>query len=166
MSSYTGTTTIDNGAALVLDGANRLSAASKLDLEGGTLRLVDVVGANGQEFAVLSLGQNSAMALGDSSLTFDALGNVVSGKTLAVTDYLASASPTYALRFLGDLTHDAAFLALMGGTTIDSLAASYRFDGVYTDVTAVPEASNVALLLAGLGLVGVAARRRRQAVNA
>ena len=165
-SSYTGTTVIDNGATLVLDGAGRLAAGSKLDLEGGALKLVEVAGANGQEFAVLSLGLASAIDLGDLSLTFDALGNVVAGKTLSVTDYLASASPTYALRFLGDLTHDAGFLALMGGTTIDNLAAAWRFDGRYTDVTAVPEPANVALLLAGLGLVGIAARRRRQAAAA
>ncbi|MEO5688205.1 MAG: PEP-CTERM sorting domain-containing protein [Burkholderiaceae bacterium] len=166
VSSYTGTTTIDNGAKLVLDGADRLAISSKLDLEGGTLELVDVAGANAQAFAVLSLGQDSTIALGDSSLTFDALGNLVAGTTLTVTDYLAATSPTYALRFLGDLSHDAAFLALMGGTTIDSLAVSYRFDGVYTDVTAVPEPANVALLLAGLGLVGAAARRRKPYVNA
>jgi hypothetical protein len=163
VSSYTGTTEIDAGATLVLDGAHRLASASKLDLEGGTLALVDMAGANGQGFAVLSLGQDSAIDLGDSSLTFDALGNLVAGRTLTVTDYLASASPTYALRFFGDLTHDAAFLALMGGTTIDSLATSYHFDGAYTDVTAVPEPANVALLLAGLGLVGAAARRRQAA---
>ena len=47
---------------------------------------MDVPGANGQEFAVLSLGKDSAIDLGDSSLTFDALGTVVAGKTLAVTD--------------------------------------------------------------------------------
>ena len=164
--TYAGTTTVDTGAKLVLDGAGRLAAGSKLDLEGGMLKLVDVHGANGQEFAVLSVGKDSAIDLGDSSLTFDALGAVVPGKTLTVTDYLASVSPTYALRFLGDLTSNAAFLALMAGTTVDSLAASWRFDGVYTDVTAVPEPANVALLLAGLGLLGVAGRRRRQAMDA
>jgi len=164
--TYTGSTAIDSGATLVLDGANRLAAGSQLDLEGGTLKLVDVHGADGQTFAVLSLGQDSAIDLGDSSLTFDALGNLVAGKTLTVSDYLASASPTYALRFLGNLTGSAAFLALMGDTTIDGLAVSYRFDGAWTDVTAVPEPANVALLLAGLGLVGFGARRRPQAPNA
>ena len=68
--------------------------------------------------------------------------------------------------FLGNLTGNGAFLALMGDTTIDGLAMSYRFDGAWTDVTAVPEPANVALLLAGLGLVGVGARRRPQAPNA
>ena len=166
-SSYTGTTTIDTSAKLVLDGANRLAAGSQLDLEGGTLKLVDVAGAaDGQTFAVLSLGKDSAIDLGDSSLTFDALGNVVAGKTLTVTDYLAAASPEYAIRFLGNLTGNAAFLALMGETSIDNRAAAYHFDGVYTDVRAVPEPANVALLLAGLGLVGLSARRRRAATSA
>ncbi len=163
---YAGTTTVDAGAMLVLDGANRLAAASKLDLEGGALRLVDVAGANGQAFAVLSLGRSSAIDLGDSSLTFDALGNVVAGKTLAITDYLAAASPDYAIRFLGNLTGDAAFLSLIAGTSIDSLAARYHFDGAYTDVTAVPEPANLALVLAGLGLLGVAARRRKASMDA
>ena len=164
--TYTGTTVIDAGATLALDGAGRLAAGSKLDLEGGMLRLVDVHGPDGQEFAVLSLGKDSAIDLGDSSLTFDALGNLVPGKTLTVTDYLSSASPGYALRFLGNLTDNAAFLALMAGTSIDSLAASYRFDGTYTDVTAVPEPGNIALLLAGVGLLGVVARRRGASTNA
>ena len=163
---YTGTTLIDAGATLALAGANRLAAASQLDLEGGMLKLVDVHGANGQEFALLSIGNDSVIDLGDSSLTFDALGGVVAGTTLSVTDYLAATSPGYALRFLGDLTGNAAFLALLGGTTVDGAAAQARFDGVYTDITAVPEPANVALLLAGLGLLGTAARRRRQAPHA
>lgn len=159
--TYTGVTRIDAGATLVLSGgANRLATAGTLDLEGGTLKLVDMPGANGQAFAVLSLGQDSAIALGGSSLTFDALGNLVAGKTLALTDWLAATSPGYALRFEGDLTHDAAFLALMGETTIDGLAATVHFDGTYTDVTAVPEPANAALLLGGLALLGAVARRR------
>lgn len=161
-SRYTGTTVVDAGATLALLGADRLAAASKLDLEGGKLALVNAGGANGQEFAVLSVGKDSAIDLGASSLTFDALGADASGR-LAVSDWLASTSPSFALRFLGDLTHDAEFLALMGDTTIDGLAASYAFDGRYTDVTAVPEPANVALLLAGLGLLGATARRRKAA---
>ncbi|MBW8756377.1 MAG: PEP-CTERM sorting domain-containing protein [Burkholderiales bacterium] len=164
--TYTGTTTVDAGATLVLQGAGRLAAGSALDLEGGSLKLVDVQGANGQAFAVLSLGRDSAIDLGGSSLTVDALGHVVAGQALTVTDWLAAASPGYALRFAGDLTGDAAFLALMSDTTIDGLGTRISFDGTYTDVTAVPEPSSLALLLAGLGLVGVAARRRRQAPGA
>jgi len=160
--TYTGTTTLDSGARLVLDGAGRLAAGSKLDLEGGALALVDVHGADGQQFAVLALGRDSEIDLGDSSLTFGALGGVAAGATLTVADWLASASPEYAFRFLGDLTGNAMFQALVGATTIDGAAATYRFDGVYTDVmAAVPEPANVALLLAGLGLLGAAARRRR-----
>ena len=159
-SSYTGTTTIESGANLVLDGANRLAAGSKLDLEGGTLKLVDVHGANAQEFAVLSVGKDSAIDLGGSSLTVDALGNVVAGKTLTITDFLSNSGD--AMRFLGNLTGNAMFDELMSETTIDGLAASVHFDGVYTDVTAVPEPANVALLLAGLGLLGVAAQRRKR----
>ena len=115
---------------------------------------------------MLSVGKDSALDLGGSSLTFAALGSVAAGKTLTVTDDLASVSPDYALRFLGDLTGDAGFLALMAGTTIDSLAANYWFDGAYTDVTAVPEPANLALLLAGLGLLGAGARRRKAPANA
>jgi hypothetical protein len=161
-SSYTGTTIL-SGGTLVLDGANRLAAGGALDLEGGALKLVDAGGANGQTFASLALGKDSGIDLGGSSLTFLALGNVVAGKALTITDYVESSSPDYAFRLLGNYADDAAFRTLLGETTIDSVAATYRFDGTYTDVTAIPEPANLALFLAGLGLIGVVARRRKQA---
>ena len=162
-SSYTGTTML-SGGTLVLDGANRLAAASALSLNGGTLKLANAGGANGQTFASLTLLDSSFIGLGFSSLTFDRLGAVVAGKTLTITDYLSSSSPDYALRFLGDYSGNADFLALIAGTRIDGGAASFRFDGTYTDVTGiavapVPEPETWALLMGGLALVLAVHRR-------
>ncbi len=69
----------------------------------------------------------------------------------------------YAVRFYGDVSGNANFQSLMGQTTVNGLAANYHFDGVYTDVTAVPapEPESLAMLLAGLGLVGCTLRRRK-----
>ena len=162
VSTYTGTTQL-SGGTLTLDGANRLDAASKLALDGGMLRLVNAGGANGQTFASLSLSQNSAIALGGSSLTFNDLGAIVVGKTLTFTEYVA-ANSGYAFRFLGDYSGNASFLALLGSTSINGLGAASRFDGVYTDVSAVPEPSTYGMLLAGMGLIGFAVRRRKSVV--
>ena len=71
------------------------------------------------------------------------------------------------MRFLGDLTSNAVFEELMSETTIDGLKTSVSFENGYTDVTAaVPEPANVALLLAGLGVMGFVARRRKVAPHA
>ena len=160
ISDYSGTTRI-SGGTLTLDGANRLSASSALVLGGGALDIANAAGVDGQTFASLSLLDNATIALNFSRITFTSLGTVVHGKALTVVD----SEGDYALRFYGDISSNAEFQALVGKTTVNGLAASYHFDGTYTDVTAVPEPESLAMLLAGMGLVaGVALRRRpRQA---
>ena len=149
---------------VTLDGANRIAAASELILSGGKLLLVNAGASNGQTFASLSLSDSSAIDLGSSSISFSGLGAVAAGKTLTVTD--STAGSAYAFRFMGNYSTNANFLTLIGETSIDGLAARYKFDGVYTDVTAVPEPETHAMLLAGLGLMGLIGRRRKQAAMA
>ncbi|HZE92030.1 MAG TPA: PEP-CTERM sorting domain-containing protein, partial [Rhizobacter sp.] len=130
VSNYTGTTLL-SGGTLVLNGANRLAAASALALNGGQLKIANAAGADGQTFSGLVLAANSSIDLGGSALTFNALGSVASGKMLSLFDYAVALG--YAIRIFGDVTADANFLALMSGLTIDGQAASYHFDGIYTD---------------------------------
>ena len=166
VSDYTGETRL-SGGRLVLDGAHRLSAASALVLNGGALRLANAGGGDGQSFASLALLKSSSIDLGLSSLTFGGLGTIVGGQTLTIVDYLASASPDYAFRLLGDFSGNVDFQTLIAGTSINGLQASYRFDGTYTDVSyataaPVPEPETYALFLAGLGLVAGVARRKKR----
>ncbi len=90
-------------------------------------------------------------------------------KTLTITDFSAAASPDYAFRFLGDDTMNAAFLALLDGTTINGLAVSAVFDGTYTDVAPVPHAGNLGADDVGnraSGRPGAAAQRGRGPASA
>jgi len=164
VSTYTGTTEI-SGGVLTLNGSNRLAAGSSLNLKGGTLRLANAGGANGQTFSSFSLSDNSLIDLAESSLTFNALGTTVAGKSLTIVDWSASTSPNYAFRLLGDDTTNSAFLALLGDTTIDGQKAGFRFDGTFTDVAPVPIPPTVVLFFSGLGLLA-ATRRRRQELAA
>jgi hypothetical protein len=165
MSSYTGTTLV-SGGTLTLDGANRISADSALGLNGGLLKIADTSGANGQTFASLALLNDSMIDLGSTSLTFNGLDTVTNGKTLSVLDYQYGASPDYAFRLFGDYSTNRDFLALVDGTTIDGKGVKFQFDGVYTDVMPVPEASDYAMLIPGLGLLAVMTRRRKQKTTA
>ncbi len=150
-STYGGDTVL-TGGELVLVGAQRIDAASALVLAGGTL---DLSAADGQTFAALSLLDSSTILLGNGRLTFNGLQSFESGETLALTGGL------HGFRLLGDYTGDAAFAQLLRATTIDSLAVTYRFDGTYTNVSAVPEPGAWAMLLGGLAMAGWMGRRRR-----
>lgn len=161
VNTYTGTTQV-SGGRLILDGANRIAAASALNMNGGTLEIANAGAANGQSFSSLSLTGNSVIDLDGTSLTFGGLGTVDAGKTLAFLDYVAANSPAYAFRLLGDYTSNASFLALLGQTTINGLGAAYAFDGVYTNIAAVPEPSSYAMLALGV-VVLVSLRRTRSA---
>ena len=159
-STYTGKTVV-TGGRLVLDGANRLSSGSALQLNGGALEIANAGGANGQTFASFSLTDNSTLDLDQSSITFNTLSDIAAGKSLTVLDWSSETSPTYALRFLGDDTTNAAFLALIDGTTINGFEAIFHFDGTYTDVSAVPLPETWTMLISGLGLMGFLGYRRR-----
>lgn len=161
VSTHTGKTVV-TGGRLVLDGANRLSSDSALQLNGGTLEIANAGGANGQTFASLSLTDHSTLDLDQSSVTFNTVSDIAAGKSLSVLDWSSESSPTYAFRFLGDDTTNAAFLALIDGTTINGLEAIFHFDGTYTDVSAVPLPETWTMLISGLGLMGFFAYRRRR----
>jgi hypothetical protein len=156
-STYSGQTIVDSGASLTLSGANRIGADSALMLAGGLLKVVDTAGG-GQTFASLSLLENSTLYFTDAPVTFNGIGTIVAGKTLTLTDLLGNGGT--ALRFVGNLETDAAFLALMGA--VNSGAVRYSFDGRYTNVSEVPEPGTLALLAGGLALLGAGSRARRQ----
>ena len=109
-----------------------------------------------QSFASLALRGNGALELDGAGLDFASLGSTAAGGALTVTQVGAG----YALRFAGDLSHDASFLHLVAATKINGLAATYSFSNGFTTLGAVPEPSTYALLLAGIAMLGWRLRQR------
>ena len=157
-STYTGATVL-NGGSLTLVGADRIAAASALVLNGGLLNVVET--GSGQSFASLSLENSSTIYYSETPLTFSTLGTIVAGKTLTLTDVFGGTGT--ALRFVGDLSGNAGFLDLMGALRTGYGAFSFNFDGTYTNVAQVPEPGTIALLGAGLAMLGAMVRRGKRA---
>ncbi|MEO6053176.1 MAG: PEP-CTERM sorting domain-containing protein [Chthoniobacterales bacterium] len=155
----------------VLDGANRITSATALTLNGGTLQTSNIATANGQEFSSFSLMANSILDIsGTTSLTFNDFGTFTTDATLSILNYDAALSPDYAIRFLGNFTSDISFLAFIQGTNVDGLVASIYYDGTYTDVihvVAAPEPGTLVYLILPLAGLFVYYRHRapRQQCN-
>ena len=161
-SSYTGATIL-NGGTLTLVGADRIASGSALVLAGGLLNVVET--GSGQTFASLSLEDNSTIYYSDAPLTFSALGNIVAGKTLTLTDVFGGAGT--ALRFVGDVSGNFGFLDLMSALRSSAGALSFNFDGAYTNIAQVPEPGTVALFGGGLLLLcAIAGRGQRRGPRA
>lgn len=148
-----GTVTLDGGV-LELQGDQRLGEAGALAVNGGTLKVL----GGGQSFSSLALLGSGAFELDGAGLSFGGVGTVIAGSVLTVTQIGAG----YALRFAGDLSHDASFLSLVAATKINGVAASFSFSNGFTTLaaSAVPEPSTYAMLLAGIAVLGWRLRRR------
>jgi autotransporter-associated beta strand protein len=158
-SSYTGATVV-KGGSLTLAGADRIAAGSALALAGGLLNVVQI--GSGQTFSSLSLEDTSTIYYSQVPVTFGALGDIVAGKTLTLTDVFGAAGT--ALRFVGDIRDDTGFLALMRAIGAANGGFSAGFDGTYTNVATaahVPEPGSAALLLGGLAVLGAGVRRAK-----
>lgn len=166
--TYTGPTNISEGT-LLLTGADRISSASALEMNGGNLST-----DNTQTLQSLTLSASSTLDLNNAgAVTFDGGGSwsgafVYFGdfETLAVSNY-SNAASAYALRFFGDWTGDGGFNTFASNTTINGSAAGISFDGTYTNVgfamAAVPEPSTV---LAGLAMIAFIGYRERKPLAA
>lgn len=175
-----------SGSSVIAAGTVvRLSAYDKTSLSAsvGTLSRVSVSGssnwgiANSNETVYAYLGTSATApttflaAITNGSFTADGslagTGLTEGVNAIRLNAYATSASPDYA-EYTGTrtgLTADAyrALLADAKNWTVDTANGSYAStvpDTTAFQIAVVPEPETYALLLAGLGLIGVAARRR------
>lgn len=161
--TYVGKTKVSGRLELI--GVSRIAGGSALEMSGGYLKISEAY-PGGQTFASLTLSDNSIIDVdGSNNPIFFGLGSVSLGKTLSVVNYESEPGYEFALRFMGDLTHNSDFLALLAATTVNGQAAEYllRDGGQYTDIglfQPIPEPGTAifGLLLTGLAVGG---RRRR-----
>jgi hypothetical protein len=140
--------TNDGGVAVYFtnnDGVS-LSAPSPLTYDGFAADFADAQSVTSYTFTQVSSGTVDSYTLFSRSGTNSAGGNAL------MADILADSTMTLALR-----ETDAGVAATYAGFNNNS----YAGPTLSISVTAVPEPEAYALLLAGLGLVGAAARRRR-----
>lgn len=154
---YTTANSLD-GMSQISDTAAVISVASNFDV---------YVGANNN----ISTGNHSSVANGASTSTLTAISGAGSanaygtGKAGAAGP-IAGAELGSSLQMLqilsqGTSAPTANFMADAGGTNYTFKLSSNGLLSVSSVTTAVPEADSYAMLLAGLGLMGVVVRRRK-----
>ncbi len=96
-----------------------------------------------------------------ASYNFESLSGSSAGFTVTGTDNSLTFTST------GSLAVGSYSLSLLGTRNVQPAAGTLRYDVSYTAVASpVPEPETYALMLAGLGVVGWAARRRKQGAAA
>jgi hypothetical protein len=171
----------DNNAGLILTadpgGFDWTSAAGTIDLFDETRATVSAkltnIGADmgtsgeqlGQWVGYINSTGNVSFA---STTSFDFTSAYLYAKTaqnVSITGFAADGTQlaTTTVSLGANASINATFSQFTGVSKITIAGSNVAFDNITTAVAAVPEASTYAMLLAGLGMIGVIARRRTNA---